>query len=237
MPGFTLYPTAQGAYDTWDIYNGSTKWGNLGDGNDGTGITTFDDGEVDSYAMQDLPAEADGVNGAVSWNARVFGPAPNAVGGALFRYAGSDAFTAGLFLFTNPTQLVTVAYTNQPGGSGWAVAAVNGSEIGIRRESATGTAAACFELYASGVYVTGGTMVHLWRSPAMALLLGAAIQLSEMPAIARAASLAPRPARIGRSLILPSEYEQALRDWRAYRHPRFFLPYRIAAATRVASAA
>ena len=102
---------------------------------------------------------------------------------------------------------------------GLTLAAVNGQH-GMRAKAASGTG---WEVWVTHVYrnvtyayaggggaaISGDTQfAHLLGS--IAAMIGGNLLLREMPAVSRA---------LGNIRLLPREYEQAWREWRAYKHP------------------
>jgi len=106
---------------------------------------------------------------------------------------------------------------NYNAAAGGLVLAVVNGQHGFTAKAASGTG---WEVWVTHVYrdvtyafnpaaITGDTQfAHLIGS--IAACIGANLLLREMPAVSRA---------LGNIRLLPSEYEQAWREWRAYKHP------------------
>ena len=223
MSAFTLYPLAAGYTSAWGIGAGSRP--TCVQTNDaGTSYITKDGSiaGIDAYTLDDLPGGAATVNGNVTangyWGRSAINPG-NANNG--FRYSGTNGF-GGAFTCPPSWTLQSDAFAQAPGAVPWTPAVLNLTEI-LCQDAGTGTGGVfqhVTQLYATGDYTPGsGGFAYLIASHILPLL-GAAIPLSKMRELALAVWRTKLPG-IGRTLILPHEYELAWREWAAYRHPRF----------------
>ena len=212
MPAFSILPTAQGSSNAWTLIVGSSKWNAMrsSDGAD-THIRSESTGLSDTYVMEDLPGEAAGIVGNPTHSIQA---QDTFATGAISVVHVLTGFSLGTSTLLASYSLVTQAVT------GATVALLNAAQAGLT-SSGGGQPS---RINASQVYVGGeydvATSGFVMILCGIAGLIGAGVLLSEMPALARAASRVS-PVGICKSLILPHEYAPALGAWRAYRHPRF----------------
>lgn len=169
--------------------------------------------------LNDLPGEADTIDDAAHHT------------------SAQDAFDAGGLTFYHRRNTLNCAghainasmtdYSDNLGTP--TVADLNAMTIGFYGNGATSRILAQSP-YISGNYslaapdpagITGGFGFLLSLAVSV---IGNGLLYSEMPALARYIARFYAPGTRCRSLIRPDEYERAFQDWKAYRHPRFFLP-------------
>lgn len=209
MPSFTLRPTAQGTYNDFALGSGSDKPSAMSDASDGTWISLSGTSGADSYVMQDLPADADTVEGSVTWNGRHTKAAGGSGGvSARLRYSGTNSDGASLAPATFPTiNEETTAYALAPGGGAWTPAVLNATEIGV--VSTLDVNYSAYDVWATGSYAQAGGMGFLFFFSWLLPLLGAGLDLATFRrAMALLGDVAPGRPRFSDAEIV--------RHWRAY---------------------
>lgn len=138
MPVVTLDATAVGNYNTWDAVGG-VKPGVINTDDGDTSYIKKDGGTTgrDSYVMEDIPAAAivADVRTRLTWRRSETGAGTNRLS---VRYLGTDldGVNLGDPGLTYITQ--TEVWPSPPGGGSWSGPIVNGTEMGITRQSGAG---------------------------------------------------------------------------------------------------
>lgn len=201
MPAFTLTPSDLGSGWVWI----GPYWRT-----DANTVHTF-------AGFSDLPGEADTIDDAAH------------------NMSAQDAFDAGGLTFYHRRNgancgghAINASMTNYSDNLGTpTVADLNALSVGFYGTGAISRILAQ-SAYISGNYslaapdpagITGGFGFLLSLA---ASVIGPGLMRAEMPALARYIARFPYPGTRCHSLIRPDEYERAFRDWKAYRHPRFF---------------
>jgi hypothetical protein len=215
MPAFTILPSANSTPSAWSLIAGSSKWNAMRSADGSSSYIRAEDTALgDAYVMEDLPAEADSISGDVTHTIQAQDPFSNgaltvAHGGAGASFGTSTLTGSAFSSYAKTLGGLTVAALNSNKGQ---ITSGGGGQPGRINASS---------LSMSGTYlVAAGGFVPLFFG--IAGLLGSGLLLADMPQITKAASLVSPPG-ICKSRILPREYEIALREWRAHRHPAFFL--------------
>jgi hypothetical protein len=221
MPTQRDVPSGIGARDEWGLYGpGAVNKVQAVSGNDGDNsvIFMFSHGAefVQTFTFPVITGITDPVSAAaIGCYARQY-QRGNAQRVFTFYWNGAETNTPdwGSTIDAGDPAYVSCGYGAAAGGL--ALAAVNGQH-GMRAKAASGTG---WEVWVTAVFrdvtyafnpaaITGDTQfAHLLGS--IAAMIGGNLLLREMPAVSRA---------LGNIRLLPSEYETAWREWRAYKHP------------------
>ncbi len=224
MPAFTLDPNANGYLVQWTFAGGgTTHWDRLADAVDANYVylTAGQARRVESCAMENLPGDAATISGNVTHNARM--KANTGYSGDYrpgFYYSGVNNGAAQFFTENGTWQNIAFARA-KPGGGSWTPAVVNATELYVDADPAS-VQIQMTKYYATGTYLQAGESFLTFYAWA-ALSLGGNILLSHMPRLAAVAWARKFERGIGRVTWLPSEYAEALRALRDYRHPRHFV--------------
>ena len=215
MPITTLDPTSAGTYTQWTEVGGvrSTL---VSDNNDATYIRGVASALRDSYQMDNLPAAAAGGGVIRSVKSRNRGKyIPGCLGHYIFvRLDGTDGSNLTIGMTDSWAWWVSATHS-RPGGGSWTVANVNAVEAGVRARTVTDsgdTYCSEIELQVNWSPATSG-----WRCLVVCFLgpvLGAGLQLSDMPALISAFNRATR----GKHIIHSHEALTMFNDLRANPH-------------------
>lgn len=186
-----LLPTATGAYSAWTIGAGSRP--TLAQTNDGLTSYCLNRFLVhDSYAVDNMPADAASIT-TVQCQAYMNQDQSGDAGTCtLFvRYSATNTFGSA-FGLTTSWVLKTYTFPNVPGGSGWTVAEVDGTEAGVRHDATSSVWAQYTMLFLRVTYVQSGeTFIPFYYSvlaPLLAPLIGAGLTLDQFTAAVRLVS-------------------------------------------------
>lgn len=210
MPTDTLVPTADGSDNAWGLA-GTSKAGALTDANDSTYVYAST-AVKQCMVMSNLSGQA-GVISSVTHNYRIIDN-----GEALRPYVKlSGAYTYGTSRTAGGAWNNYSEALSKPGGGSWGGNDADNMECGVEKVTAVSQYGFCGELSATVVWTppSGGfvSLILHWLGPLVA------VGLAEMPKLCRAVYGASGRRRL---IIRPDEYEQAFRDLRDYRAPRFW---------------
>jgi len=221
MPAFTLEATAEGANTAWTASAG-TKVNCVSDADDGTYIYISGASSPgrQSFAAQDLPADAVGITAPVTCNARgKDGTSTADLIYSHFRYGGGNYEDGTGWNFSTSVAAYARDWATGPGGGAWTIAMLNACEIGVYRAGSTNTVWVT-KYNVTGNYIQAGAcFLPIWSL--LLPLLGAGIALPYMPRIALEMGRRPLAPGLCRVRFRPDEYASALRSLRDWRRPAF----------------
>lgn len=190
MPAFTLRPNGQGTFSDWTLGAGASKPAAASDQNDGTFVFDPATAGSESYTLDNLPATAGAISGALTWHLR----GNKALGGvdagthAFLRLDGfhvTSGFSPGLPVGSIEEQ--TATFATPPGGGVWTPAKVNALEIGVY--NGLSVTFNFHELWLTGTYTatTGGLGLILTMS--LAPILASPIYAAQVEKLLRSMRL------------------------------------------------
>jgi len=190
VPAFTLRPNGQGTFSDWTLGAGASKPSAASDQNDGTFVFDPATGGTESYTLDNLPATAGAISGALTYHIRgnkALGGVDNGTHGFL-RLSGAHVTSA--FATSFPVGSIdeqTIVFTLPPGGGPWTPAKVNALEIGIY--NGLSVTLNFHEMWLTGTYTatTGGLGLILTMS--LAPILASPIYAAQVEKLLRSMRL------------------------------------------------
>ena len=221
MASRTLLPDAAGFYTAWTVGAGSRP--TLAQTNDGDTSYAITAGNVrDSYAVDNLQPSDVTVN---SVTAHAYTKRTTSGAGTTKLFTRYNSVNDDGTFFSHNLNNYTIhseAFANAPGGGGWTPAIVDATEVGLLHGGGAAPGVRYTQIWLVVVTTESSGESFIVLLSQILPLLGAALPFSAMREIARAAWRIKTPG-VGSGLILPSEYAEAWRALRDYRHPRYFV--------------